>query len=148
MNIYVEYKLGRLRLKTGEEEIEVEVQKNFYSSIPGTESFEMFRDEETIMKLSDFISRHRNKLGPLAKVNYWFFRNRVLSLVDKDVQERATIGQLYVYGTLYLDGRIVSIIKKPETFDSGKLESIELIDNTALNRRGKIIGDVIISKLG
>lgn len=148
MDIYIEFNLNRLRVKTGDEEIEIKIHKDFYSTIPGTESFEMFRDEGTNKELTDFIGRHRNKLGLLARVNYWFFRNRVLVLVDKDVQERATIGQLYAYGTIHLDGRIVSIIKKPETFDSGRLENIELIDSTSINRRGKIIGDVVISKLG
>jgi hypothetical protein len=147
MNIYTEFKLDRLRVKTQEEEIEIKIQKDFYSPIPGTESFEMFRDEGTNKILKDFIERHRNSLGSFAKVNYWFFRNRVLVLVDKDVQERATIGQLYAYGTIHLDGRIVSIIKKPDTFNSDRLENIESIRNTSINRQGKIIGDVMISKL-
>lgn len=106
----------------------------------------MFRDNETNKKLKDFIERQRSKLGPLEKVNYWFFRNRVLVLADKEVQNLATIGQLYSYGTLNLGGRIVSIIKKPDTFDSDKLENIESIQTTSINRRGKIIGDVVISK--
>jgi hypothetical protein len=81
------------------------------------------------------------------KVNYWFFRNRVLVLVDTEVQNLATIGQLHSYGTLNLDGRIVSIIKKPDTFDSDELENIESIQTTSINRRGKIVGDVVISQL-
>jgi hypothetical protein len=147
MNIYAEFKRDRLRIKTGDEEIEIRISTDFYTPIPGTESFEMFRDKETNTKLKDFIDRQRNNLGLLEKVNYWFFRNRVLVLVDKEVQNLATIGQLYSYGTLNLDGRIVSIIKKPDTFDSDKLENIESIQTTSINRRGKIIGDVVISKL-
>ena len=147
MNIYAEFNRDRLRVKMGGEEIEIKIQTDFYTPIPGTESFEMFRDNETNKKLKNFIDRQRSTLGPLEKVNYWFFRNRVLVLVDKEVQNLATIGQLYSYGTLNLDGRIVSIIKKPDTFDSDKLENIESIQATSINRRGKIIGDVVISKL-
>jgi hypothetical protein len=147
MNIYAEFNRERLRIKTGDEEIEIEIQADFYTPILGTESFEMFRDKETNEKVKDFIDRHRSTLGLLEKINYWFFRNRVLVLVDKEVQKLATIGQLYSYGTLNLDGRIVSIIKKPDTFDSEKLENIESIQTTSINRRGKIIGDVVISKL-
>ena len=147
MDIYVEVKRDRLRVKTGDEEIEIKVRTDFYTPIPGTESFEMFLDEKTNEKLKDFIHRHRLKLGLFGKINYWFFRNRVLILVDNEVQQLTTIGQLYAYGTIHLDGRVVSIIKKPLTFDSKKLENIELIKTTSLNRQGKIIGDVLISKL-
>jgi len=147
MDIYAEFKRDRLRIKTGGEEIEIKIQADFYTPIPGTESFEMFRDKETNKRLKDFIDRHRSNWGLLKKVNYWLFRNRVLVLVDKEVQNLATIGQLYSYGTLNLDGRIVSIIKKPDTFDSDKLENIESIQTTSINRRGNIIGDVVISKL-
>ena len=125
MNIYAEFKRDRLRIKTEDEEIEIKIQADFYTPIHGTESFEMFRDKETNEKLKDLIDRHRSSLGLLERINYWLFRNRVLVLVDKEVQKLATIGQLYSYGTLNLDGRIVSIIKKPDTFDSENLESIE-----------------------
>jgi hypothetical protein len=87
MNIYTEFKLDRLRVKTQEEEIEIKIQKDFYSPIPGTESFEMFRDEGINKILKDFIDRHRNSLGSFAKINYWFFRNRVLVLVDKECRK-------------------------------------------------------------
>lgn len=147
MNIYAEFKRDSLRIKKGDEEIEIKIQANFYTPIPGTESFEMFRDKETNKKLKNFIDRQRSNLGLLEKVNYWFFRNRVLVLVDKEVQNLATIGQLYSYGILNFDGRIVSIIKKPDTFNSDKLENIESIQTTSINRSGKIIGDVVISKL-
>lgn len=107
----------------------------------------MFRDEKTNKNIKDFIDRQRSKFGLLEKINYWFFRNRVFVLVDKQVQELTTIGQLCSFGTLNLDGRIVSINKKPYSFDSCKLENIESIRTTSINRRGKIIGDIVISKL-
>jgi formylmethanofuran dehydrogenase subunit C len=107
MDIYVEVKRDRLRVKTGDQEIEIKIRTDFYTPIAGTESFEMFRDEKTNEKLKDFIHRHRLKLGLFGKINYWFFRNRVLILVDNEVQQLATIGQLYAYGTIHLDGRVV-----------------------------------------
>jgi len=147
MNIYTEFKADKIRIKTGVEEIELNIRADFYSSIPRTESFEMFQDNETTRKIKDFIDRHRTKFGLLEKLNYWFLRNRVLVLVDKEVQNLATIGQLCSFGTIHLEGRIVSIIKKPDSFDSNNLQNIESIQTTSINRRGKIIGDVVISKL-
>ncbi len=86
MNIYVEFKRDRLRLKTGEEEIEIKVRPDFYSPIPGTESFYMFHDNATNNRLKDFIGRQRSNLRLFDKVKYLFLRNRVLAVIDKKVQ--------------------------------------------------------------
>lgn len=147
MNIYTEFKADKIRIKTGDDEIEINIRADFYSAIPGTESFEMFRDDGTSKQIRDFINGHRNKKGLLERIRYWFFRNSVLVLVDKEAQNLATIGQLHSYATIYMDGRIVSIIKKPDSFDSNKLEDIESINKTSINKRGQTNADVVISKL-
>lgn len=134
MNIYIEFKKDRLRVKIGDEQLEINVREDFYSSIPGTESFQMFRDQVTIEKLKDLVNRHREKLGFLKKIQYWFLRNRVLALVDPDVQRLATIGQLHTYATCYLDGRTIAVINKPFRFDSSDLGDIEKIKDAYINR--------------
>lgn len=147
MDIYGEFTKDRLRFKIGTEEIEVLISDNFYLPITGTDSFYMFRDNDTIDKLKDFIERHRIILGLYRRFRYWFLRNRVFVIIDKDVQDLVTIGQIYAYLELYLDGRVISIIKKPEAFDSLQLQDIMKLRHMSINRQGKILGDVIISKL-
>ena len=144
MNIYVEFKKPKLRVRIGTEEIEVMVPSNFYSSIPGTESFYMFRDDETINRLKDLVERHRSQLGFFGKIRYWFFRNTVFSLVDKEVQGLATLAQIVSYTGLFLDARVDWVIKKPETFDSANLKDAEKIKHTHINR-GRTKGNVVLS---
>lgn len=147
MDIYGEFKKDRLRFKIGTEEIELFISNNFYSPVTGTESFYMFRDNDTTVKLKDFIERHRKKLGLYRRFRYWFLRNRVFVIIDKDVQGLVTIGQIYAYLELHLEGRVISIIKKPETFDSLRLQDVMKLRHMSINRQGNILGDVIISKL-
>jgi hypothetical protein len=147
MNIYIEFKRDRLRVKIGSEQLETIIQGDFYSSIPGTESSYMFRDKVTIEKLEDLVNRHREKLGFFKKIQYWSLHNRVLVLVDNEVQKLATIGQIFTYATCYLDGRIVAVINKPLTFDSSNLADVEKLKDTSINRGWKIKKDIIISEL-
>src|SRR5690606_3806368 len=97
MKIYIQFKKLALRIRLKAEEIEVMVPSNFYSSIPGTESFYMFRDDETNNKIKSFIERHKNNLGFFGKIRYWFFRNTVFSLVDREIHDLVTILQLGGY---------------------------------------------------
>ena len=147
MNIYIEFKKDRLRVKIGTKQLETNIQGDFYSSIPGTESSYMFRDQATIEKLKDLVNRHREKLGLFKKIQYWPLRNRVLALVDHEVQKLATIGQIFTYATCFLDGRIVAVISKPVAFDSSDLGDIEKIKDAYINRGRKMKGDIIISEL-
>lgn len=146
MNIYIEFKKSKLRVRIGTEEIEVMIPSNFYSLVPNTESFYMFRDDEINRQLKDLIDRHRSQLVFLRKISYWFFRNTVFSLVDKEVQDLATTEQIYAYAELILDARVNWIVKKPETFNSTNLENIKKIKHTYINR-GRIKGDELISKI-
>lgn len=144
MTIYIEFKKSKLRVRIGPENVEIIVSSNFYSLIPSTESYYMFRDDETNARLKDLVDRHRNQLSLLGKIRYWFFRNSVFSLIDKEVQDLVTTEQIYAYATLILDARLNWIIKKPEMFDSTNLEDIEKIKHTYINR-GRIKGNELIS---
>ena len=145
MNIYGEFQKAILRVKIGTEEIKIQVQPDFYTPIPGTESFYMFRDMDIISKLKDLVDRHRKNLGLYRKLRYFPLRNRALVVVDKETQDLVTIQQIYAYVTLFLDARVVYVIKKPDNFISDKLESIENIKDSSIN--GHFDGDTIISKL-
>src|SRR5688500_2504516 len=118
MNIYIEFKRDCLRMKVGNDQIEIKVHSNFYSPIPGTESFYMFQDNKTINRLKELIKRQKNNLRLFTKLKYQLLRNRVLTLVDTEVQDMVTVEQIYSYATLFLDGRVIFVIKKPSTFDS------------------------------
>lgn len=146
MTIYIEFKKSKLRAMIGTEEIEIIVPLNFYSLVPRTESYYMFGDDETNVRLKDLVDRHRNRLGLFGKIRYWFFRNSVFSLVDKEAQDLATVEQIYAYATLILDARVIWIIKKPETFNSTNLKDIDKIKHTYINR-GQIKAGGLISKI-
>lgn len=146
MNIYIEFKKSKLRVMIGTEQIEVAIPSNFYSPVPGTESFYMFREDETNNQLKDLVERHRSHLGFLGKIRYWFFRNSVFSLVDKEVQDLTTLVQIVSYTGLFLNARVDWVIKKPEAFDSTNLNDVEKVRQTYINR-GRVKGDVVLSKM-
>ncbi len=121
------------------DEIAIMISKDFYSG-------KMFRDASTYQKLRGFIYMHLSTLGFVARLRYRFEQNRALLLIDEAVQNHVTIRQLYNYSTLFLDGRSVYIIRKPETFDSLRLENTENIREEYIN--GRMHDDTVLSALG
>jgi hypothetical protein len=146
MNIYCELKRNRIKLKIGSEEIEIRIRPDFYSKINGTETYQMFRDKAANGKIRDLVSRHRKKLGLFETWKYLFLRNTAFAMVDEDVQEWMTIRLVHAYATLSLDARVVYVVKRPDHFIDGKLETIESLREANLDN-GEMDGDVPISKL-
>jgi hypothetical protein len=128
MNIYCEFRKERIRIKINGEEIAVMLRDDFYPR-------KMFKDTITNNKLEGFVYYHRKNLGLLDRIKYRFEKNRVLILVNKEIQEFVTIRQMYNYASLFLDGKHVYIIRKRDDFNSDKLEETEKITDEYINNR-------------
>ena len=128
MNVYCEFRKERIRIKINGEEIAVMLRDDFYPR-------KMFKDTITNNKLEGFVYYHRKKLGLIDRIKYRFEKNRVLILINKEVQEFVTIRQMYNYASLFLDGKHVYIIRKREDFNSDKLEETEKITDEYINNR-------------
>lgn len=138
MNVYCELLMGRIRIKIDGDEIALQVTPEFYST-------KMLKDSVTTSKLKAYVQWNKNALSLLEKIKYPFELNRVFMLVNNDVQEKVTIRQIHDFATLYLDGKSVYIIPKPEGFDSTELEHVERIRTEYVN--GRHHGDTAIAKL-
>jgi hypothetical protein len=128
MNIYCEFRKERIRIKINGEEIAVMLRDDFYPR-------KMFKDTITNNKLEGFVYYHRKNLGLLDRIKYRFEKNRVLILINKEIQEFVTIRQMYNYASLFLDGKHVYIIRKRDDFNSDKLEETEKITDEYINNR-------------
>ncbi|HEY5916028.1 MAG TPA: hypothetical protein VIU13_01440 [Chryseolinea sp.] len=128
MNVYCEFRKERIRIKINGEEIAVMLRDDFYPR-------KMFKDTITNNKLEGFVYYHRKKLGLIDRIKYRFEKNRVLILINKEVQEFVTIRQMYNYASLFLDGKHVYIIRKRDDFNSDKLEETEKITDEYINNR-------------
>ena len=138
MNIYCEFRKERIRIKINGEEIAVMLRDDFYPR-------KMFKDTITNNKLEGFVRYHRKKLGLIDRIKYRFEENRVLILINKEIQEFVTIRQMYNYASLFLDGKHVYIIRKRDDFNSDKLEETEKITDEYINSRYN--DDTVISAL-
>ena len=138
MNIYCEFRKERIRIKINGEEIAVMLRDDFYPR-------KMFKDTITNNKLEGFVHYHRKKLGLIDRIKYRFEENRVLILINKEIQEFVTIRQMYNYASLFLDGKHVYIIRKRDDFSSDKLEETEKITDEDINSRYN--DDTVISAL-
>lgn len=138
MNIYCEFKKERIRIKINGEEIAVQLRDDFYPR-------KMFKDAITNNKLEGFVYYHRKKLGIIDRLKYRFEKNRVLILVDQEIQEFVTIRQMYNYASLFLEGKYVFVIRKKDDFNSDKLEELEKISDQYINSRYH--DDTIIASL-
>ena len=65
MNIYCEFKKGRIRIKINGDEIAVQLRDDFYPR-------KMFKDAITNNKLEGFVHHHRKKLGLIERLKYRF----------------------------------------------------------------------------
>ncbi len=128
MNIYCEFRRARIRIKINGDEIAVMLRDDFYPR-------KMFKDTITNNKLEGFVYYHRKNLGLIDRLKYRFKKNRVLMLINREIQEFVTIRQMYNYASLFLGGKHVYIIRKRDDFNSDKLEELENISNEYINSR-------------
>ena len=138
MNIYCEFKKERIRIKINGDEIAVQLRDDFYPR-------KMFKDATTTNMLEGFVFYHKKKLGLIERIKHRFEKNRVLILLNQEVQDLVTIRQIYNYATLFFEGKSVYIIRKRSDFDSLKLEAIEKITDEYINSRYH--DDTVISNL-
>jgi hypothetical protein len=105
----------------------------------------MFKDAITNNKLEGFVYYHKKSLGFIERLKYRFEKNRVLILINHEIQEFVTIRQIYNYATLFLEGKYVYIIRQKNGFSSEKLEELEKISDEYINSRYN--DDTIIAAL-
>ncbi|MEO7695081.1 MAG: hypothetical protein ABIS36_14080 [Chryseolinea sp.] len=117
MTIYCELLLDTIRLKIDDEEIAFQLSPTFYEN-------KMFKDSMTSTRIKGYVHYHKTGLNFFEKLGYALNGNKVYMLVNPNVQELTTIGQIHDYATKILDGRSIFIIPKPVTFDSSVLENI------------------------
>jgi hypothetical protein len=138
MNIYCEFTKERIRIKINGDEIAVQLREDFYPR-------KMFKDAITNNKLEGFVYYHRKNLGFIDRLKYRFEKNRVLMLINREIQEFVTIRQMYNYASLFLEGKYVYIIRQREDFNADKLEELEKISDEYINSRYH--DDTIIASL-
>jgi hypothetical protein len=138
MNIYCEFKKEKIRIKINGDEIAVQLRDDFYPR-------KMFKDAITSNKLEGFVYYHRKNLGLIDRLKYRFEKNRVLILINREIQEFVTIRQMYNYASLFLEGKYVYIIRKRDGYNSDRLEEIESISDEYINSRYH--DDTIIASL-
>ena len=138
MNIYCEFRKERIRIKINGDEIAIQLRDDFYPR-------KMFKDAITNNKLEGFVYYHKKSLGFIERLKYRFEKNRVLILINHEIQEFVTIRQIYNYATLFLEGKYVFVIRQKNEFNSEKLEELEKISDEYINSRYN--DDTIISAL-
>lgn len=138
MNIYCELRKERIRIKINGDEIAIQLRDDFYPR-------KMFKDAITNNKLEGFVYYHKKSLGLIERLKYRFEKNRVLVLINHEIQEFVTIRQIYNYATLFLEGKQVYVIRQKNGFNSDKLEELEKISDEYINSRYN--DDTIISAL-
>lgn len=138
MNIYCEFRKERIRIKINGDEIAVQLRDDFYPR-------KMFKDAITNNMLEGFVYVHKKNLGLFERLKYRFEKNRVLILINHEIQQFVTIRQIYNYATLFLEGKYVFVIRQKNGFNSDKLEELEKISDEYINSRYN--DDTIISAL-
>ncbi|HMG90380.1 MAG TPA: hypothetical protein VK589_09975 [Chryseolinea sp.] len=138
MTIYCEFRKERIRIKINGDEIAVQLRDDFYPR-------KMFKDAITNNKIEGFVYYHRKNLGIIDRLKYRFEKNRVLLLINREIQELVTIRQMYNYASLFLEGKYVYVIRKRDDFNSDKLEELEKISDEYINSRYH--DDTIIASL-
>ena len=138
MNIYCEFRKERIRIKINGDEIAIQLRDDFYPR-------KMFKDAMTNNKLEGFVYFHRKSLGLFKRLKYRFEKNRVLILINHEIQELVTIRQIYNYVTLFLEGKYVYILRQKNGFNCDKLEELEKISDEYINSRYN--DDTIIAAL-
>jgi len=138
MNIYCEFRKERIRIKINGDEIAIQLRDDFYPR-------KMFKDAMTNNKLEGFVFFHKKELGLFERLKYRFEKNRVLILVNQEIQDYVTIRQIYNYASLFLEGKYVFIIRQKGDFNCDKLEELEKISGEYINSRYN--DDTIISAL-
>jgi hypothetical protein len=146
MKMYAELAKHRIRCQIGSDSIDIRISADFYKKAKDKAAYQMFLDRNTNKKIRDFIFLHRNKLSFLKKLQYIFFRNVVVIIVDEYVQQLLTIELTQAYGTLAFDARDVFILRGSERAKHSDLRALEELKQMRINN-GSNDEKVLISGL-
>jgi len=145
-NTYTIFKKNHLEIELCNEEISIPIPENFYSPIPDTESYRMFKEELIITRIKEFIKRQKGNLTFIERIKHRLLLNDVILLIGKDIENTVSLRQLYDFTVLFFNCLNVSILKYPKQLKLMELKELENIKHYSINN-GKFPDNIPVSKI-